>query len=116
MAYRLSCVVTSDGVNQRVRHFAGAPPESGIGPDNRTQLPWPNFLTITEREDGFFLERVLFDGTIVGDTSHADLQEAIEQAAWEYGENLSQWIQIPAYVSEEEIADFLIRNGLIREN
>ncbi len=91
-----------------VRQFAGAPPNLGMDGSDRHAMPWPRVVVIVEREDGFFLERFLADGTVVGDTSHVDAAEAREQAQWEYGSLLGAWIDIPEQLPEEAIAAFTL--------
>lgn len=90
------------------RHFIGAPAAAGMGEGTQRRLPWPRIVVITERDDGFFLERLTPDGTVVGDTSHEDRQEAIEQAEWEYGALLGSWVAIPDDVAEDDIPTFLL--------
>lgn len=108
MAHRSAAIIAMHDDHPPVRHFSGAPPGSGLDTGGQKRLPWPRLAVIIEREDGFFLERLLPDGTVVGDTSHEDAQEAREQAEWEYGALLGQWIQIPEHVLEDEIPAYLL--------
>jgi hypothetical protein len=73
-------------------------------------MPWPRVVAIVEKEDGIFLERLLTDGTVVGDTSHTDMEEAREQAQWEYGTLLGRWLDVPSDVPDDGLAAFAIAN------
>ena len=108
MGHRSAALIAMHDDHPPVRHFAGAPAASGIDTGGQRRLPWPRVVLIIEREDGFFLERLLADGTLVGDTSHADLREAREQAEWEYGAFLGPWKRIPEHLPEEEIAAHIL--------
>jgi len=106
--HRSAALIATHDDRPPSRHFAGAPAAAGIGGAAPQRLPWPRIVVLIERDDGFFLERLLPNGTVVGDTSHEDAQEAREQAEWEYGALLGAWFAIPEHVDENDIPAFLL--------
>lgn len=108
MPKRLTAVIAMHDDHPPSRHYAGAPGELGLGSEERRRLPWPRVALIAERDDGVYLERLLTDGTVVGDTAHDDVAEAKEQAEWEYGALLGPWREVPDALPESEIPSFAI--------
>ncbi len=108
MARRLVALIAIHDDHPPSRHFAGAPAELGLGDGSQQRMPWPRVALIAEREDGVYLERLLPDGSVVGDTVHDSVNEAQEQAKWEYGQLLGHWQEVPPEVSEDEIAAYTI--------
>lgn len=108
MTHRSIAIVAMHDDHPPARHFAGAPLETGLGDGGQQRLRWPRLALIVEREDGYYLERLLADGTVVGDTSHEDVQEAREQAEWEYGKLLGAWLDVPEELPEEQIPEFAL--------
>jgi hypothetical protein len=47
-----------------------------------------------------FLFRFTADGQVVGDTWHMTLEEAQQQAQFEFGDLLSDWRSVPADVED----------------
>ena len=102
MSVRICALVGKMEGPPRVKHSRGLPPELTEGRDERAQLPWPRVLVIEEKPDGFFLFRLTADGSVAGDTWHLSLNDAKQQAAYEYGDGLGEWRQVP-----EEVADIV---------
>jgi hypothetical protein len=50
--------------------------------------------------DGVFLYRYGAPGKYVGDTWHLNIDDAKHQAAYEYGESITTWSDIPAEVQD----------------
>jgi hypothetical protein len=71
-------------------------PEPGELPDVGTRRPLPQakILLITQRVDGFFLERFTDRGQRVGTTQHDTMDEAMDQAYSEY-DTISGWRLCP---------------------
>jgi hypothetical protein len=72
----------------------GLPPDLGGSP---VPMPDPHFVVIyqpAQGEKGFFLERFADPATPAGDTWHLTEQDALDQAAWEYGDRLSAWLDL----------------------
>ena len=69
----------------------GVKPEHGL-PGVATERPptQVRVLLITERVDGFFLERITERGRLVRDTQHETLDEAMRQAYDEF-DTISEW-------------------------
>lgn len=84
------------------------PPSLSNG-EQQEELPYPSILTIEETEEGFFLFRYTNEGEIAGDTWHMTLDDAIEQAKFEYGIDANQWTDIPDDVTN--IYEYLFPNN-----
>lgn len=95
---RLFNLVEQTGNRTATIHFQGMPPELTGGQDQRETLPWPRVLLIEEEREGIFLYRFSEDGSFGGDTWHMDLDEAKEQAEYEYEGLLGDWREIPPNV------------------
>lgn len=83
-----------------VAHMLGTPPdlqEELIAPQ---LLPWPQVLVLRERPDGVFLERWTATGDYAGDTWHETLDQAYQQAHYEYGDLLGSWQAVPPDVKD----------------
>jgi hypothetical protein len=75
----------------RTAHQVGLPTELDGTP---VPMPDPTFIVIHPAEQGFLFERFADIATMAGDTWHETEQDARDQAAWEYGERLRQWIDL----------------------
>ena len=71
--------------------------------DARQLLGPAAFIVIQEKPDGFFLERFDQNGEIVGDTWHASVEDAKQQARFEYADALASWIDVSS--EEADIAE-----------
>ena len=60
----------------------------------------PALVAIEEKPDGVFLFRFRHDGQVVGDTWHTTVEEAKQQARFEFGDSLSDWKSVPADVED----------------
>jgi hypothetical protein len=85
-----------------VRHYRGLPQEFSTFDEPPQLLPRPELLILEETPDGWYLYRYTASGEFSGDTWHSSLEEAREQAGYEFGESMSAWQLIP-----EEIEDAL---------
>jgi len=102
---RLAAKVVGTVEGRKVRHYVGFPPQLTGGRDLRCELPPAWALLIHERPSGVFLIRYSREGKVVGDTWHRSVQEAKEQADFEFEGKLSNWTAVPADV--EDIMRFL---------
>lgn len=84
----------------KTKHYVGLPPELTEGEDNRRILPLPDVLIIEETQEGIFLYRYTSKGDFCGDTWHNTIDEAKEQAKFEYGDSINEWKQIPNDVKD----------------
>jgi hypothetical protein len=57
-------------------------------------------LLLEEHTDGFFLIRYAADGSFAGDTWHSSLEEAQEQASFEFGDLLTGWRTVDCEASD----------------
>jgi hypothetical protein len=62
------------------------------------------FLVIEERPDGVFLYRYNAQGVCVGDTWHMSVDDAKNQASYEYECLVQYWTDVPSEV--EDAVDF----------
>jgi hypothetical protein len=84
----------------KVRHLQGLPPEVTGRRDERRELPSPAFLLLEERADGIFLFRHDAQGRCVGDTWHMSVQDAKDQALFEYPGVSLDWREVPTDVAD----------------
>jgi hypothetical protein len=89
------------------RHYVGLPPMEAGEPDTRERMAVPRVLVLETRPDGIFLDRYDQSGDEAGDTWHQSIDDAKEQAAAEYGENLGPWTEVPD--SEDDPVAFALR-------
>ena len=82
------------------RSYVGLPPEVTDGKDTRRSPGPARFLVIEESPDGIFLFRYGAGGGFVGDTWHLSVDDAIHQAAYEYGDGIQEWDDVPANIED----------------
>lgn len=63
-------------------------------------MPWPDVLVIEIQDHGISLQGFTKDMNFCGDTWHETVEEAHEQAAFEYGDLLGMWIEVPPDVDD----------------
>jgi len=69
---------------------------SGFPMDPAKMLPIADvILLVAGNEPGVMLFRYTAHGDFGGDTYHATPQEALEQASFEYGDALGEWMAVP---------------------
>jgi len=100
MPIRLTAKVTGQMPEPKVKHYRGLPPELMGGKDVRELMEAPVLITIEEKPDGVFLFRFTADGRVVGDTWHTTVEEAKQQARFEFADLLSDWKSVPADVED----------------
>lgn len=87
---RLTARVGGVPIKPNTAHYQGFPEQLGHGsPEN---LKSAVSVAIEENIDGVFLFRFSADGQVVGDTWHMSVEEAKEQAIYEYGALLGEWV------------------------
>jgi hypothetical protein len=96
----------------RTMHFVGLPPGNGSDGASRELLPMATVLVLEETIErghrSYLLIRYAADGTFAGDTWHSTIDEAVEQASYEFGEALGPWVQVPPEV--EDARAFILRS------
>jgi hypothetical protein len=100
MGMRLISLVgqTSAQSSPSVSHYLGLP--QALSPKGTSLLPRPDFLVIEETSEGFFLYRYTRHQDFGGDTWHQSLEEAQEQAAFEFGSSLLGWSELASDVED----------------
>ena len=75
---------------------------SGFPLDPSQMLPLPDVvLLVVDREPGAtMLFRYTAHGEFGGDTFHTSTEEALEQASFEYGDALGEWVEVPEDVGD----------------
>lgn len=92
---RLVALVGAMSGERRAAHTAGFPL------DPTKMLPVADVVLLVADDDaGAMLFRYTTDGEFGGDTWHATVAEAQEQAAYEYGDALIPWIEVPSEVAD----------------
>jgi hypothetical protein len=74
-------------------HYIGFPPGIGLEEEPRELTEAADILLIEQRQDGVFLFRFTASGKPVGDTWHANLEDAKHQAEFEFKGLISPWIE-----------------------
>jgi hypothetical protein len=92
---RFVALVGALTVERRVAHTAGFP----LDPEK--MLPLADVVLVVADDGGVaMLFRYTAHGDFGGDTWHATVAEAQEQAVYEYGDALIPWIEVPSEVSD----------------
>ena len=101
----------AEGIRGRTRHMIGLPPELGhsVPP---IDMPPARYLLIEELDEGHFLFRFAGDGSDGGDTWHESFEDALEQAAFEYGLTEDSWQPIPPGAAPTPYVQSLARGEL----
>jgi hypothetical protein len=87
-----------------VKHYVGIPSQLADGKDTRSEMGPARFLVIEERPDGVFLNRFDATGECVGDTWHMSIDDAKNQADYEYRGDVLNWQDVPQAI--EDVAAF----------
>lgn len=66
--------------------------------DKAAEFPRPEVVFIDDSKSGWFLFRYTYGGEFAGDTWHQSLEQAKDQASYEYGSSLGEWIAVPGGV------------------
>jgi hypothetical protein len=70
-------------------------------------MGWPAYVVIGPQSGGIFLTRYTSEGEEVGDTWHASVEEAKEQAGEEYRDLIGTWHTVPDTIPDHEVAQHL---------
>jgi hypothetical protein len=62
--------------------------------DQRQEMPTAELLSLETERDGVFLYRFRSDSTCVGDTRRQSVEEAQQQAGFEFGSGVSDWVAV----------------------
>lgn len=85
----------------KTQHYKGFPPELTGNVDLRRKMPSSAVLIIEENNDGIFLFRYTAEGACVSDTWHTSVEEAKEQAEFEFDGHISSWKEVPLDIDDE---------------
>ena len=100
MAHRLVATLLWSLPEPKVHHYWGLPPELAGESDNREEMAQAAPLVIEDTRDGAFLYRFSADGAEAGDTWHETVDDAKQQAEFEYDGAVSQWREVPDDVDD----------------
>jgi len=106
---RYVALIQPTDLHPPTRHYRGLPPELSGGVDTRQEMPWPRVLLIRQVKRAFFLDRYTAEGEPAGDTWHQDLEEAKDQAEYEYNGALGEWRLVPEEISNDQAIEFALR-------
>ena len=74
---------------------------SGYPLDPEKMLPVADVvLLVVGKEEGAMLFRYTAHGDFGGDTFHPTAEQALEQAAFEYGDALGEWLVVPDEITD----------------
>lgn len=88
---RLTAKIKGVLLRPNVAHYRGFPQQ--LGYESPGKVKSAVSVAIEENLDGIFLFRFSADGQVVGDTWHMSVEEAKEQAIYEFGDLLGEWIE-----------------------
>jgi hypothetical protein len=98
---RLFAFVRRSKAAPKVRHYVGLPPAiTGSEIDDSQLFPPTRLVIIDVASDGTYLFRFDADGNAFGDTWHLSVDDAREQAAFEFEGLLGEWEPIPHEASD----------------
>jgi len=97
---RLLSLISNGRPLPESKQYAGLPPELAGGVETRQKLGSAAFLVIEVTTEGTFLYRYGILGECVGDTWHANVDDAKHQASYEYGGLVEEWINLPTEVTD----------------
>jgi hypothetical protein len=97
MGTRLVAKLASPHLSAQTTHYVGLPPELTGGQDYRQRIGPALLLLISATSEGVFLNRFDALGNGVGDTWHTSLEEAKEQAKFEFPAAPLQWLAVPPH-------------------
>jgi hypothetical protein len=66
-----------------------------------------DILFVEEKKDGVFLCRYTATGNFAGDTWHANVEDAKDQAEFEFDGLISPWVDVPSEVTD--VVEFALR-------
>ena len=93
---RLYAAIHARVLHPRTSHVVGSLSEAIDRPEAAQPLPSPDILVIEKESEGnVFLYRLTRSGEAGGDTWHPSVEEAKEQAEYEYGATLDEWRDVP---------------------
>jgi len=108
MKTRFFAILLNNARLPKIKHYLGFPPALTGGKDTRHEMDVACFLVIEENPDGVFLYRYDAQGACVGDTWHLSVDDAKQQAAYEFTDRIQKWENIPSDVGDASVY------GLIR--
>lgn len=97
---RLFTALVGGAAKSRTKHYHGLPPSAVAEEDTRVEMGRALFLLIEELDSGVGLYRYDNNGECVGDTWHANTDDAKHQAAYEYQGLIKGWGEIPSEVED----------------
>ena len=97
--------------DQPIRMFWAGPRRPGSAELEQHEMGWPRVILLFDYQDGPMLFRYTATGEFAGDTWHASLDDAKDQAEFEYGQALGRWLQIPDEIAKGTEAEFALRKA-----
>ncbi len=94
-------ILDKDTFQRKTHHWSGSL-------THQSMMSLPDLLIIVQdvqSTKGFYLYRYTKYGEFCGDTWHPDLEQAKNQAIFEYGESLEKWKEIPGDL--EDVKKFI---------
>ena len=85
---------------RKTTHWVGSPPSLFGDTSQRSLAGWPGVVVLMDESDGRYLFRFAADGKEVGDTWHQTIEDAKDQADFEYEDLLGEWREVPPEVGD----------------
>ena len=99
---------------QPIRMFRGGPGRRSSTDLKKQEMGFLRVVVLFDYEDGPMLYRYASSGEFAGDTWHQSLDQAKDQAEFEYESALGPWHEIPEDVAEGKEVDFALREAATR--
>lgn len=103
---RIAARLPPSHLGTKVHHYVGLPPDLAGGAETRRELRLTSVLLIDPSESGVLLIRYAANGMFAGDTWHPTIDEAKEQATFEFSAPDLAWKDVPTDVND--IVGFMI--------
>jgi hypothetical protein len=75
---------------------------------NYKLMPVPDILILEDEGNRAFLYRYTLKGEFVGDTWHPTVDEARQQATYEYEDSLGEWKEMPPHIDTTDYFAYIL--------
>lgn len=99
----------------KVKHYYGAPPE--ITGETKSQIPIPvaDVLLIEKTDSGIFLFYLTKEARCLTDSWHQTVEDAKEQAKFEFDNDPSEWKEVPDSYGDLDIVKLALGSDLPKQ-
>jgi hypothetical protein len=97
---RFAARITSSSFEGRTSHYTGTAPDPSGAFETRTKMPRASVLLIERSQHGVYVIRYAANGRFAGDTWHETIEDAKHQVAYEFGDSVSDWKEVPVDIND----------------